>query len=257
MRWAMGTARKALIGAAFAGAVERYEEGAQVQRVVARHLAEMAARERLAPGAAILEIGCGTGLLTREIQERWPRAALTATDLAPEMVDATARAGLAARLLAMDGEAPAFEGQWFDLILSSLAFQWFEDLPAALARLHGLLRPGGSLYFATMGAESFAGWRAAHERAGAVSGLPDYPTLAGLQAMLAPFGDAFACDEHHLLPERGGQALIRHFRAIGAHVPRPDYRPLPPRLLRRVIDDFDSAGGETSYHVLYGRITHD
>ncbi|MBN8830500.1 MAG: methyltransferase domain-containing protein [Sphingomonadales bacterium] len=256
MRRAMATARKALIGAAFAAAADRYESGAAIQRIVAKHLARMAARERIGPGARLLEIGCGTGLLTREITALWPQAELTATDLAPEMVDATARTGLDARLMAMDGEAPPFEGPWFDLILSSLAFQWFEDLPLALARLHGLLRPGGSLYFATMGAESFASWRAAHERVGIAAGLPDYPTLAQLQAMLAPFGDAFACDEHHPLPEPGGQALIRHFRAIGAHVPRPGYRPLGPAALRRVIDAFDGAGGATCYHVLYGRITH-
>jgi malonyl-CoA O-methyltransferase len=252
----MGTARKALIGAAFAAAAEHYDDGADVQRAVARRLADMAARERPGAGAQILEIGCGTGLLTREIETRWPQAALTATDLAPEMVDATARAGLPARFITMDGEDPVFEGSWFDLILSSLTFQWFDDLPLALARLYGLLRPGGSLYFATMGAESFASWRAAHEQAGLGPGLADYPTLGELQAMLAGFGDAFACDEHHSLAARGGQALIRHFRTIGAQVPRPGYRPLGPSALRRVIKTFDAAGGETTYHVLYGRITH-
>ncbi len=252
----MRAARKAEIGAAFAAAADRYDEGAHVQRVVARHLAEMASRERLTAGAQILEIGCGTGLLTREIHTRWPLAQLTATDLAPEMVDMAARSGVAARLIAMDGEAPIFEGPWFDMILSSLAFQWFDDLPSALARLHGLLRPGGSLYFATMGAESFASWRDAHAQANAAPGLPDYPDLAQLQTLLANFGDAFVCDEHHSLPSRGGQALIRHFRAIGAQIPRADYRPLGPAIMRRVIDIFYTAGGETSYHVLYGRITH-
>ena len=256
MRLRMGAARKALIGAAFAAAADRYEDGAQVQRVVARHLADLAGRERLAPGASILEIGCGTGLLTREISERWPEAELTATDLVPEMVDATARSGLPARLMAMDGEAPVFEGQRFDLILSSLAFQWFEDLPLALARIHALLRPGGSLYFATMGAESFASWRAAHAEAGLAPGLPDYPALDGLLAQLSVFPDAFACDEHHPLPVSGGQAILRHFRAIGAHVPRAGYQPLGPAAMRRVIDAFDRGGGTTSYHVLYGRITH-
>jgi malonyl-CoA O-methyltransferase len=252
----MGSARKAQIGAAFAAAVDFYDDSADVQRSVARHLAAMAGRERLPPRGQILEIGCGTGLLTREIRRRWPDTMLTATDLAPAMIEATARQRLGARLLAMDGEAPTFDGPWFDLILSSLAFQWFEDLPGALARLHGLLRPGGSLYFATMGAESFANWRTAHAQLGLEPGLPTYPTLPQLRAMLAGFGDAFACDEHHSLPIRGGRALIRHFRAIGAHVPRPGYRPLGPAALRRVIAQFDAAGGQTDYHVIYGRISH-
>lgn len=252
----MRTMRKAEIGEAFGAAAEHYEEGAGVQRIVAAHLAAMAARAPLPRAAPILEIGCGTGLLTREIRALWPDATLIATDLAPDMLSVAARGGIAAQLIAMDGELPAFEGPWFDLIVSSLTFQWFGDLPAALARLHGLLRPGGSLYFATMGAESFASWRAAHAACGAAAGIADYPTLDALRAMIAPYGDAFACDEHHAMPERGGTALIRHFRTLGAQVPRAGYQPLGPAALRRVMHAFDAAGGETGYHVLYGRITN-
>lgn len=250
------TGRKAEIGAAFGAAAGRYDASASVQRDVAAHLTAMAARERLPHHAQILEIGCGTGLLTQNIRLRWPKATLIATDIAPDMLAVADRRGAASQLLAMDGEAPVFEGRWFDLILSSLAFQWFDDMGAALARLHGLLRPGASLYFATMGAESFASWRAAHEHCGLSAGIADYPTLAALQAMLAPYADAFACDEHHPLPERGGAALVRHFRGIGAQLPRDGYRPLGPADMRRVIAAFDATGGETSYHVLYGRITN-
>lgn len=257
MRAGMGSARKASIGAAFAAAAGRYEAGADVQRIVARALADMAADEQLAPGAHILEIGCGTGLLTREIEARWPHAELTATDIAPAMVDATARAGLGARHMVMDGEAPTVGTARFALILSSLTFQWFDNLPLALARLHTLLRPGGSLYFATMGAESFASWHAAHESEGLVAGLPHYPDLTTLRGMLAGFGDHVACEAHHALPARGGQALMRHFREIGAHVPRSGYQPLGATAMRRVIQNFDGQGGETRYHILYARITHD
>jgi malonyl-CoA O-methyltransferase len=248
--------RKAAIGAAFGAAAGHYDADAGMQRVVAAHLAAMAARERLPRDAQILEIGCGTGLLTAEIRTLWPEAKLIATDLAPDMLAVARRRGAADELLAMDGENPVFEGRWFDLILSSLAFQWFDDMPRALARLHGLLRPGASLYFATMGAGSFASWRSAHERCGLAAGVADYPTLPDLQAMLAPYADAFACDEHHALPEHGGAALVRHFRGLGAQVPREGYRPLGPAAMRRVIAAFDAAGGETSYHILYGRITH-
>lgn len=250
------TGRKAEIGATFGAAADHYDASAVVQRLAAAHLAAMAAREKLPKDAHILEIGCGTGLLTQEIRHVWPGATLIATDLAPDMLLVAGKRGAASQLLAMDGEAPAFEGRWFDIILSSLAFQWFDDMGAALARLHGLLKPGASLYFATMGADSFASWRTAHESCGLMAGIADYPTLAALQVMLAPYADAFACDEHHVLPEHGGAALIRHFRGIGAQVPRAGYRPLGPAAMRRVIRAFDEAGGETSYHVLYGRITN-
>lgn len=253
----MESARKAQIGAAFAAAAQRYDESAHVQRIVAHRLAARASSEQIAPDADILEIGCGTGLLTREIRKTWPDARLTATDIAPEMIAATAGHDLGARLIVMDGEAPELGDEQFDLILSSLTFQWFDDLPRTLVRLHALLKPGGLLCFATMGAQSFESWRKAHEQAGQSAGLRTYPTRDQLGAMLKPFPDAGVGEECVTLPEQGGTALIRHFRAIGAQVPRPDYRPLAPAALRRVINLFDEAGGTASYHILYGSIRHD
>lgn len=253
----MESARKAQIGAAFAAAAGRYDEGAHVQRLVAERLAEHASAEQISPQADILEIGCGTGLLTREIRRTWPHARLTATDIAPEMIAATARHDLAARLLVIDGEAPRFDNERFDLILSSLTFQWFDDLPAALARLCDLLKPGGVLLFATMGAQSFASWRGAHAKAGQSAGMPDYPALEDLEAMLAPFPASRAWEQMVPVPQRGGQALVRHFKAIGAHVPRQGYQPLGPATLRHVIDIFDLDGGATAYHILYGRLCRD
>ena len=253
----MESARKAQIGAAFTAAAQRYDEGAHVQRLVASRLAARAGGEQIAPDSDILEIGCGTGLLTREIRKTWPDARLTATDIAPEMIAATAGHDLDARLMVMDGEAPNLGDERFDLILSSLTFQWFDDLPRALTRLHALLKPSGMLCFATMGAQSFANWRTAHEQAGQSAGLRIYPTRDQLDAMLKPFSHASVSEECIALPERSGKALIRHFRAIGAHVPRSGYRPLAPVALRRVINLFDEAGGTSSYHILYGSIRHD
>ena len=81
---------------------------------------------------------------------------------------------------AMDGEVLDIEGP-FDLIVSSLAFQWFADLPRAIGRLAHRLAPGGHLVFTTMAAGSFAEWRAAHD--GLASGTPDYPGADGLCAL--------------------------------------------------------------------------
>src|SRR3546814_9147356 len=87
----------------------------------------------------ILEIGCGTGLLTRDIRTQWLEAELTVTDLAPEMVERAARdPRLAGTFFTMDGEWPCFEGQWFDLIISSLAFQWRSE--AHTSELQSLMR---------------------------------------------------------------------------------------------------------------------
>lgn len=248
--------RKAQIAAAFGAAASRYDDHADVQRIAARTVADLAALIPVQPTPRILEIGCGTGLLTREIGVRWPTAELVATDLAAEMVTKAADgAMIAGTFLPMDGERPWFDGAHFDLILSSLAFQWFDDLPVALARLHGLLRPGGSLIFSTMGARSFAGWRAAHLACGVVAGVPTYPELDQLRGMLSAYDDAFAFDEEYPVAWGRARGLIAHLKGIGASVPLTGHDPLKPAALKRVMAAFDANGAYDDYHVLFGRIT--
>jgi malonyl-CoA O-methyltransferase len=248
--------RKQRISDAFGAAAAHYEDHAGPQRFAAKLVADLAQRQKPADVTRILEIGCGTGLLTRDIQARWPGAELVATDLSPRMLEQAAAGGLVAgRFLTMDGEAPTFEGPWFDLILSSLTFQWFDDLAGAIARLAGLLRPGGSLIFSTMGRGSFAQWRAAHVACGVTSGVPDYPTLAELRAMLAGFEDAFAFDETVALDSVGAKALLGHLKGIGAVVPGEGRHPLDAGALRRVMAAYDAAGGQDSYELLLGRVT--
>src|SRR3546814_10718433 len=60
------------------------------------------------------------------------------------------------RYVAMDGERPCFAPDVrFDLVCSSLAFQWFHDLEGAVASLCALLAPGGHLAFTTLAEGSF------------------------------------------------------------------------------------------------------
>lgn len=195
-------------------------------------------------------------MLTRRIRDLFPDADLTVTDLSPAMVAvAAADPTLAARFDVMDGEAPGFEGPWFDLIVSSLAFQWFADLPSALARLYALLRPGGSLMFSTMATRSFAEWRAAHEACGYQAGTPEYPSIDRLRQMLDAHADAFLFEEDYVHDFGGARGLLAHLKGIGATVPVEGRAPLGPATLRQVMRHYDAAGGLCTYHVAYCRVT--
>ncbi len=257
----MSEERHDRIGRAFGAAADHYDDHAEVQRLVARTLADLLACQPLPALAAgerlrILEIGCGTGALTRAVRALFPDAEIIATDLAPEMVELASRGGdVGAQFLVMDGEAPAFDGPWFDLIISSLAFQWFTDLPRALDRLGGLLRPGGSLMFATMARRSFVEWRAAHETHGLLAGTPLYPTLEELRGLLARHDDAFLFDEDYVQDFGGARGLLAHLKGIGATVPVEGRVPLRAGQLRQVMRSYDEGGGRCTYHVVYARVT--
>lgn len=241
---------------AFGAAAEGYEDSAGVQRIVAETVAQLAAQRRVQPMARILEVGCGTGFLTRHIRTQWPDAELAVSDLAPEMVGQAARNPmLSASFFTMDGEWPCFEGEWFDLILSSLAFQWFADLPGALERLFALLRPGGSLIFSTMAERSFAEWRAAHEACGLTAGTPDYPSLDALKAVVARYPDGAAFDEEYAVEFGSGRGFLKHLKGIGATVAAEGREPLSAAQMRKVVRRFEEAGARATYHVGFVRLS--
>lgn len=241
------------VQAAF-NAARDYDGQARVQRQVAADLAARIIALPLPARPRVLEIGCGTGFLTRAVLASDLTPALwLATDLAPAMVE-RCRLGTPARphlgFATLDGEQGTMPAQApFDLICASLAFQWFTDLPTAIARLYGWLAPGGHLIFTTLIAGTFAEWAEAHHAEGLEPGTPAFLPLPALAALHPHWQAAPPVAEDQV--ERHGHArdFLRALKAIGAGTARPDHQPLPPAALRRVMARFDAMGAAATYRV--------
>ncbi|MEJ5978881.1 methyltransferase domain-containing protein [Novosphingobium sp. PS1R-30] len=248
------------IEAAF-DAAQNYETHARVQRRVAEALADRIAALPVVAARGdtlrLLEIGCGTGLLTRALQDRGIGGHWLVTDIAPRMVSrcATAMADHAAApaltFAVLDGSAPpaSLTPGSFDLICSSMAFQWFADLGPALARLADLLAPGGTLAFSTLLDGTFAEWEEAHRREGLDAGGLRYPSLHALSGLFPRGGNLSARELHARDAYAGAGDFLRALKRIGAATPRSDHRPLPPASLRRVMKAFDRMGAAATYRV--------
>ncbi|MFA7268480.1 MAG: methyltransferase domain-containing protein [Sterolibacterium sp.] len=249
------TARKIRIARRFGAAHDRYDTHADLQRMAATRLAARVRALPLPSHPRVLEIGCGTGGLTRQLAPAIGGDWLV-TDLATPMVVACQRqcvnAGIAAHFAVMDGEHPDLPAASFDLVVSSLAAQWFEDLPAALARLAGLLAPGGHIALVTLGSESFREWRAAHAGLGLAPATPVYPDAARLRDSFPPELAVTVAEETLSEPFTAPLEFLRRLRLIGADTPAANTRPLSAGQLRRVLKAL-AAQGETSvtYHLLY------
>jgi malonyl-CoA O-methyltransferase len=226
------------------GRAAQYDAHAAVQRIVAEKLAERVLALPLAPAPRILEIGCGTGFLGLELVDRLAGAKWLMTDVSSAMVE-RARQRFAEQpnvgFAVMDGEHPEVAGA-FDLIASSLAFQWFADLPGAVARLRRMLATGGALVFTTLAEGSFFEWRRAH--GDLASGTRDYPSVQALAAMGLEV-------EIETIPmaHTSAREFLRSVKEIGAGTPRPGHRPLTPAELRGVMGRFEAKGSVASYVV--------
>jgi trans-aconitate 2-methyltransferase len=96
-------------------------------------------RERL----KVIDLGCGTGELTRRLADKLPSSEVVGLDASPEML-ARAREHARDRLRFEQGFIENAEGEW-DLVFSHAAIQWVDNHPSLVPRLLSLLRPEGQL----------------------------------------------------------------------------------------------------------------
>lgn len=249
------TDRRSSIAAAF-GRARGYAEAATIQQAAADDLVRRLDGLVLPRHPAILELGCGTGFLTRSLARAIGPARWTVSDIAPEMVErARVALGLAADYRVIDGEAVDPMLGRFNLIVSNMAFQWFSDLGGAIARLADLMAPGGTLAYSTMAAGSFDEWSRALADEGLPSGTPAYPDHDALAALAPPGWSAHVEVVDFRQAQPDARAFLRRLKAIGAATPAADYRPVPGVALRRAMARFDAGPRITTYRIGFCLLT--
>src|SRR3989339_300198 len=129
---------KELVRANFSRGAAVYDHEAFLQKELADQL--LATLADLCP-TRILDLGCGTGYLTRRLAERYPRAFVVGVDLAPGMIEA-ARRGPLRSVKYQVADAECFDEGRYDLIVANAALQWM-DLPRVFSNVLKLLDPGG------------------------------------------------------------------------------------------------------------------
>jgi len=130
----------------FGGMVDSYDS--LIRRAVPSY-EEMTARllDYLpADAARVLELGCGTGNLSLALAARYPRAAFTFVDAAPEMLEVT-RDRLERAYPAAERRSEFVLGRFEELALSAAAF----DLATSSISLHHVVDKG-AVYRALFGA---------------------------------------------------------------------------------------------------------
>jgi trans-aconitate 2-methyltransferase len=112
----------------------------------ARPFADLLAQIRRNDFRKIADLGCGPGNVTRVLADRWPTATVIGVDNSPEMLAQATALALPGRMRFVEADIATWHPpEPVDLLISSAALQWVNDHDALLARLAGMLAPGGWL----------------------------------------------------------------------------------------------------------------
>lgn len=225
------------IATGFARHLQSYDAAACAQAQIAARLAGEIA-PRVAPGASVLELGHGTGFLTRQLAQFAPGAIWLNDLVAPlPALGWPART----RVQALPGDAADLRfPEGLDLIASASMLQWLADPAALLEKAARALRPGGLLALSSFGPGNFPELGGL----GLPPGAPSYRDAAGLCADLpAGLQVITARDESITLAFPDARALMDHLRSTGVNGLRAGHLSVPQ--LRRLMQEMNRAGPTT------------
>ncbi|MCD9537156.1 malonyl-ACP O-methyltransferase BioC [Photobacterium carnosum] len=141
---------KQAITNAFGRAAANYDKSAAFQRQVGHQLLALIPIQQVTHSkASVIDIGCGTGYFSDELQQQGFE--VTAADLSAQMLlQAQQRCGSHCQYLHTDAENIVMANDSYDIAFSNLALQWCDDLSIPLRELQRVVRSDGAILFTTL-----------------------------------------------------------------------------------------------------------
>ncbi len=147
---------KELIKKRFGRKLKEYNENARIQKRMAEKLISMLSQTKKESPSDILEIGCGTGLLTEYSVNNLSYKTYTAIDIVPDCEEYIKSINNEIKFVSGDiEEYIVSDNKKYDLIISNAALQWIDDLTDFVEKLTYKLNDGGTLLFSSFGIENF------------------------------------------------------------------------------------------------------
>ena len=137
--------------AAFVGSVPENYDRYLASVLFDPYAEDLAARLTVTDGMRVLEVACGTGLVTRRLVERLAgRGMVVATDLNAAMIahgQTRMAPGAPVEWRPADGTSLPFPDRAFDAVVCQFGLMFFPDKAAGIREAHRVLRPGGRYLF--------------------------------------------------------------------------------------------------------------
>lgn len=229
---------KHLVRRHFAHAAADYEALATLQNQVGQEMIERLDLLKIDP-QMLLDLGAGTGLQSRRLNRRFPRARVLAVDLAlPMLQEARRHKSWRQRqwYLQADAEQLPLRDQSLQMVFSNFVLQWLPDPLPALRELRRVLQPEGLILCSSLGPDSLRELRQAFRAVDDEPHVHDFLDMHDLgDAMVqAGFADPVLDVERYELHYDDLDTLLRDLRGIGAGNSQPRRGLFTPRKLQRL-----------------------
>ena len=137
--------------AAFVGSIPEHYDKYLGPALFEPYASDLAEHVKVAPGASVLEIGCGTGILTRILRDRLAQSVkLVATDLNPAMMEFAVKKFAAAENVEFkqaDAADLPFVENSFDAVVCQFGFMFVSDKEKAFREVRRVIIPNGQFCF--------------------------------------------------------------------------------------------------------------
>jgi malonyl-CoA O-methyltransferase len=246
--------------------VETYDSHARIQRIAADRLMELISLwNHTTPNGPVLEIGCGTGLLTEKLLDFFQDKSILASDASKEMLahceQKIKRLRKAERLQLANLDATKFARQFeksetYSVIASAFSLQWLQDLEEVIESLLNSLKAGGYLAFCVPSGNSFPEWRQACENAAVPFTGNSLPNLQFFKALNDKFGQPFRfVTEDTTITYNSPTSFFNSLKATGASISLTG-RKLSYAQMRRLLSEWPRKEGKitVTYEIIYGQM---
>lgn len=142
---------KTLIKQRFERSTQTYDENAIIQKITAKKLVDLLPQKEY---KNILEIGCYTGILTKELKKNIKFQKYSADDITEKSEKYLKEIIPESNFYTGDIEEIEIKDK-YDLIISNASLQWCNDIEKTIKKLYNSLIPGGTVAISIFGAKNF------------------------------------------------------------------------------------------------------
>lgn len=254
---------KQRVAESFSKAASTYDREAALQRDIGHQLLlKLPTDLKVAKSSTLLDLGCGTGYFTAQLQSIFSGSRLVGLDIASGML-AHARShrelGCDVSWVCGDAESLPLKSQSSSMVFSSLAIQWCENSPALFSEISRVLLKDGIACLATLGPKTLFELRDAWSTVDDYRHVNQFQSMENLiEALPSDLEIVNSESEMRVLHYSHLKELTHELKGIGAHNMNADQAkgltgPARVRAFKKAYESFRNPQGllPASYEVFY------